>query len=212
MGGAGKRGSPPRQRVLLADADAGAGGAVCRDARTDSVSPRHQPDAARPDQARDHCRFQPAAAQLQYPVGGSPLPQQSLGAGQAVVLDRQPAALARSCLRPAAQHALVPAAGAAHRLFDPDGAAADRRRHHLESDLHARHQPAQLANASARLAAAGADHRRQLGTHRHHHRRHLGMVSLHHADDPGGAADDAGGAYRRRARRRGVALADAPGT
>ena len=70
------------------------------------------------------------------------LPQLGLGAGQALVLDGAAAAPDRPRLRPAAQHAHRACSGAAHRVPDPDGAAADRRRHHLEGDLHARHQPA----------------------------------------------------------------------
>ena len=37
--------------------------------------------------------------------------------------------------------------------------------------------PLHLDHPVARLEHAGADHRRQLGAHGHHHRRHLGVVS-----------------------------------
>ena len=102
---------------------------------------------------------------------------------------------------------VAPARGAAHGVPDPDGAAADRRRDHLEGDLHARHQPDARRLPRARLERAGADHRPQLGADLDHHRRHLGMVPLHHADGAGGAADDAAGAARRRQGRRRLAVA-----
>ena len=151
--------------------------------------------------------FSQPLRELPPALGRHALPQLDLGADQALVLDGAAAAPDRARPRPAAQHAHAPARGAAHGVPDPDGAAADRRRHHLEGDLHARHQPHARPVPGARLERAGADHRSQLGADLDHHRRHLGMVPLHHADGAGRPADDAAGAARRRQGRRRLALA-----
>ncbi len=52
---------------------------------------------------------------------------------------------------------------AAHRLPDPDGTAADRRRDHLEGALHARHQPAATMPRPCGLDHAVAHHRSPTG-------------------------------------------------
>ena len=60
--------------------------------------------------------------------------------------------------------------------------------------------PLHWGDRRARLRDAVADHPSRLGADRDHRRRHLAVVSVHHADDPGRAADDARGICRGGAR------------
>src|SRR3979490_1706593 len=128
-----------------------------------ALSAGDQLHPAQPDATRDAVGLLAAAGELPTALVGFPPAQFGLGADQAVVLDGAAAAPDRAFTGAAAERPLAAARGAAHGVPDPHGAAADRRRHHLEGDLHARHQPDAWHLPQRRLERAGADHRSRLG-------------------------------------------------
>ena len=81
---------------------------------------------------------------------------------------------------------------------DPDDAAADRRRDHLEAHLRAAIRRPQRNHVPARPAAAGMGGRRRPGDVLDHRRRCLAMDAVHLPADAGGPRQPAGRTIRGR--------------